>query len=155
MIFVINFQYHLWRSSLSILCPRIWVTFRSVPLPAKCVLSFENWTELKTFSIFPRKPFNKISYHHHHHQLNKKRSLRSELGWRSQHWRLYFHVWLLSSWVLRYLIPSNVCLFLLFFILSAILCSLLNFSYFLLIVVAFHFTFHLKVIITRIWGKCL
>ena len=41
-----------WKKSLSILCPSIWVTFRSVPLfPAKCGLSFENCRELKTFSI--------------------------------------------------------------------------------------------------------
>ena len=53
--------------SLSIHCPPIWVTFRSVPLPAKCVLSFENCRELKTFSIFARKPFNK--FRHHPHQL--------------------------------------------------------------------------------------
>ena len=49
--------------SLSIHFPPIWVTFRSVPLPAKCVLSFENCRELKTFSIFARKPFNKFPHH--------------------------------------------------------------------------------------------
>ena len=52
-----TFQHDLFfkmveKKSLSILCPSIWVTFRSVPLfPAKCGLSFENCRELKTFSI--------------------------------------------------------------------------------------------------------